>query len=300
VALAADLGGYETTGYENTATLSARGDHFQALLTFSAKSADSLSNADRLAAARSAWSLGLVDRARTLWDEVLADTAIDKSERARLLLSRAMLELQEGQYEQARAFSEEGARKLEQSDLRAQFWLVIAESLREQGIHSAALAYYEKAAAESATASKSESSYLLGECQARLGQLSQARQSFTAIPISAPPAAKGLRRLIELDLRDGDFQSTLTWLKEGYQSFPAEFDDPWLSYAKVISLVGVNQAKEARLSLASFKAKFSADNSWYQLAEAAVVAHDFTSSQLPEPDSLSQLESAKPEASKYE
>jgi tetratricopeptide (TPR) repeat protein len=125
---------------ESVPELSGRGEHFGALSSWS-KLGDNHSVADQLAAARSAWALGLVAKARSLWENVLANEEFQGPERARTVLARAILELQEKQYEKARAISERAAREFERSPLRAQFWLVIAEALKGQGALSLAEDY---------------------------------------------------------------------------------------------------------------------------------------------------------------
>ena len=252
--------------------LSRRGEHYLAIKTFRETDGGSSTVATGLAAAQSAWALGLVDEARRLWDDLLNSRRLSKEESARVLLSRAMLEMQEKSYESARAFAERGAALLQPSELRAQLWLVVAESLVEQGITTSATEFYERAKNEGAEQLRSEAAFRLGECQLRLGRPDQARFNFTSIPLQSEYAQAGLGRLVQIDFREKDYDSVLTWLKEGQQSYPREFDSPSFAYTHISALLEIKRLDEARAALREFKTKYSAANPWYILAEAAYEA----------------------------
>ena len=90
---------------ETISDLSRAGKHFEAIVKL-ITATEELNLSDKLAAAKSAWALGLVQRARALWDEALANKDFQDDERARASLGRAIIELQESNFEAARAISE--------------------------------------------------------------------------------------------------------------------------------------------------------------------------------------------------
>lgn len=61
-----------------------------------------------------------------IWDEALSQSDFVGSERERELLARAILELQEGRFDEARSRAESAAQTIASSPMRAQFWLVVA------------------------------------------------------------------------------------------------------------------------------------------------------------------------------
>lgn len=251
-------------------SLAERGLHFEVVTQYHARDKDKISVAELLIIAKSSWALGLVDQARQLWDEVLAHKEFDGTDRARAMLARAILELQENQPEQARRFAELAAATLPASELRGQLWLVIAESLRTQGALSMAEGYYRKAISESSAEANNEARFLLGECQFKLGLTDAARETFVSVNNSSAFSAPAMRRLLEIDLQQRDYENALNWATEGVRNHPEAFGDAWVQYAIVTSLIELNRLAPAQEEMKRFAAKHSPDNEWFQLAESAI------------------------------
>lgn len=250
--------------------LSHAGRHYEALLRFGSIPKDKHSIADRNSAARSSWALGLVDHARGQWDELLQNKEFVGVERSRAFLARSILELQENNYEPARAIAERGSDELQSSELRSQFWLLIGEALREQGVLSHAEDYYKRASMEGNGQTKSEALYHLGETQRELGMLREARYSYTSIPLASSYAPLALRRLMEIDFIERDYDGVLTWLDEGSSAHPTEFDKPWDYYAKISAFIEQGRLDKATSLLRTFGLRHSVNNQWYALADAAI------------------------------
>ena len=250
-------------------TLNKRGKHVAAVAQFKKLDSTKQTLADKIAAAQSGWALGLVDFSRTLWNEILANPEFKGTERHRAVLALAILELQESHYDRARALAEKTLADLEKSDLRAQFLLVIGEALSEQGAHTKAESYYREAADVGNDVMKSEARYYLGENQLALGRLDAARKSFTEVETASDYAPRALYRLTKIDLDQNKWDGVLTWVKEGRNEFPLQFEDPWVRYAAVIALLESGQADNAEEELHAFKARYSDNDSWYVLANSA-------------------------------
>jgi tetratricopeptide (TPR) repeat protein len=256
---------------EQIAELGRRGMHYDALKQF-LDSGGASTIADKLILAQSAWALGLVDTAREIWDEVFANPEFTGTERSRSILARAIMELQEGEYERARAYAERAANDLDASELRAQFWLVIAEALKEQGALSLSEGYYKKAIEEGSASVKNEASYLLGECQFRLGRLREARFSFAGIETSSEHTPRALRRLAEIDSAQRNYEGVLTWIEEGRANYPSEFRDGWSAYTSVSALLQLGRSDKAKAEVEQFRVQHSEDSPWFSLAVAALEA----------------------------
>ena len=254
---------------ESVAELSRRGKHFEAMAKYT--SADGQASlADQLGAAKSAWALGLVPRSRQIWDEILADENFQGDERSRTALARAIVELQEANFEEARSIAERAAATLDTSDLRAQFWLVIAEALKEQNANSLAEGYYKKAIHDGSAELQTEARFLLGECQRRLGMMNEARYSFASVEAGSVYTVQALRRLIEIDLQQRNYEGVLTWVQEGRDSYPGEFKEGWSSYAYVSALTALGRNEEAKKELHELRMRRAESDPWYSLAEALV------------------------------
>ena len=260
-----------TKSGDSISDLARRGKHFEAMVQVYEEK-DQMTLSDRLGAAKSAWALGLVDRAREYWDEALNNPEFKEDERYRTMLARSIVELQEGGFEQARAIAERAAAKLDSSELRAQFWLVIAEALKEQKALSLAEEYYNKAIKDGEATVQTEARFLLGECELKLGRLNEARYAFASVDAGSSYTLQALHRLIEIDFGQRNYEGVLTWVNEGRESYPTEFRDGWTTYATVSSLVELTRTEDARKELQDFKVRRSDQDSWFPLAEAAIEA----------------------------
>ena len=256
---------------ESIEELARRGKYYEAIVRLFEEE-DLSTPAEKLAAAKAAWALGLVDTARELWDEVFAQRNFRDLERSRAMLARSILELQESKYEAARSFAEAAAQELSASDLRAQFWLVIAEGLKEQGALSLAEGYYKKAAEEGNKKIANEALFLLGECEFKLGLISEARYAFAGIDTSTAYTAAALKRLAEIDLSQRNYEGVVTWVEEGRDSYPSEFEDGWTTYALSTSLLELGRTDEAQSEVNTFGVKHTEQDAWFLLARAALEA----------------------------
>ena len=250
--------------------LTLSGLHFDALTEADSKSQLSLD--DQLSAARSAWALGLANKARSYWDEALANESLVGEEKNKELLSRAILELQEGSLEESRRLAERTTANLPAGDLRSQFWLLIAESLRLQGAMVQSEGYYQKAVAEGSSETKSEATFLLGECQLKQGRMNEARYSFAGVESRGKFAVAAIRRLIEIDLNQKSYEGVLTWISQGRQNYPSEFEDPWIGYADILALLEAGRMDDAGQELGRLKSRHSEKEPWFQVASASYEA----------------------------
>lgn len=246
--------------------------HYEVVLRSQERREAELTFAEKIAVARSAWALGLTDLARGLWQEILADREFQGPERDRIILSHAILELQEGRYVEARRIAERGSARLEPSDLRAQFFLVIAETLREQEVLSKAEVYYKRAQEDAQGEVRSEASFLLGKCQIALGLLGQARKSLVSVESHSQYAPMALVHLVEVDMGQKQYEAALTWIHEGREMFPETFESEWMRFSHISALTELGRVKEAERELGKFKKRYADGSAWYSLARAGLEA----------------------------
>ena len=255
---------------EDIADLTRRGQHYAAIVRAQEKRDTELSLVDKLAVARSAWALGLIDVARRHWDEILVDPEFQGPERDRTMIARAILEFQEFRFEKSREIAQRAVHEMNESELKNQFWLVIAESLKEQRAFSQAEKYYQRAVDESRGEFRDEALYLLSVTQLELGVHEKARENFAAINMDSPYAAQALYRLTKIDFSQRNFAGVLLWINEGQRRHPDEFYNAWAGYAHVVSLLRTNRPEDARNTLTDLTSRFQATNPWILMATAAV------------------------------
>ncbi len=260
--------------------LSEQGRHIEALKIVTDNSRQ-VPLSDLLYGAKSAWALGLVDQARSLWDKALRHKDCTGNERGRTLLARALLEFQESKFEQSRSFAEEGTSLLPESELRGELWYVIGESLSSQGMSSLAEQYLEKSIKEGTKERKQEALYRLALVQNQLGKTTEARDSLTKVELTSSVTPQAIKELIRIDMKRSNYGGMRTWIAEGRNSHPSSFNDPETSYLHITALVGEGLEYDAAKELEKTISSFSDTNPWVALSQA-VIEESFASKRIKE------------------
>jgi len=249
--------------------LSEQGRYFDSILLY--KENESVrSLGDTLAVAKSAWAIGLVDEARIRWDQALEHPDCKGVERARVLLSRAIMELQEGSYDRARGFAEEGSTLVNSSELRGELNFVIAEALYSQGMYSLAERYYEKVSKEGSKERVQESLLKLSKVMNKLGRFADARKVLTLIELTSSITPHALDELIILDSKNRNFSGVRTWVEEGRSSFPSEFRSSKISYIHAQSLIKEGLLVEAEEEISYISMNSKENDAWLQLGKSLI------------------------------
>jgi tetratricopeptide (TPR) repeat protein len=254
----------------------ADGDYFKALATYDAMPKRRITTAATLAAAQSAWGLGLSDRARIEFDRVLRSDQLSREERARVLTERGVIEFQEGAYQQASVFAERAVVEARQYPAQAgRAYLLWGESLTALGQHAAARERYSRAILNVSDVEKPEVYFLLGRSQFELGDYGSARDNFERVPVDHPRAPEAIRGLAEASLKVGDFAQASFWLTQGRDRFPQRFLDSWVDYALVRSAIGQRE-QEAVMSLRSeAEQRLPPSDGWLILMQGMAEAYEW-------------------------
>ncbi|NLF25317.1 MAG: tetratricopeptide repeat protein [Deltaproteobacteria bacterium] len=252
------------------------GDYLEALALYDRLPRRQITTSATVAAAKSAWALSLPERAVAEFDQALQDKQLGKGERARLLLSRGIIEYQEGHFQVAILYAEKSLKQLKTaSPLQAKAWLLWGESLSQLKSYGAAEEKYQKALEASLPAERPEVHYLLGVCQMKLGRLVQARQNFERVPLQHARTADALRGLAELSLQQGQSAQAVFWLNKGRQDYPDKFLDCWVDYILVRAAVEMKDAKQVKLLQAEAQKKYPPSDYWLTLLNAAAEAFNW-------------------------
>ncbi len=251
--------------------LSTEGRHFDAVLLY--KDNESIrSLGETLAVARSAWALGLVEEARKRWDEALLHPDCSGTERARVYLARAIMELQEGEFEKARSFAEEGSSALDESELRGELYYIIAEALYAQKMYSLSERYYEKVSREGAKERTQEALLQLARVRNHLRRNTEARKALTQIELTSRVTPEALEELLTIDTKNKNFSGVRTWVEEGRNSFPSEFRSSKISYAHAMALINEGLMVEAEEEVSYISTNAKENDPWFQLGRALIEA----------------------------
>lgn len=270
--LAESLGGKTPSDLQR---LVAAGDYVKALVTFEQMPQRTLTTDARVSAARSAWALGLPDEALSEFDRVLRDNSLDALARARVLVSKSTIQLQEGRHLVASVLAEEAVKLLDSAappggePVHANALALWAESLSRLGQHAQAANKFEAALDLAQTEQAPEFRFLAGETNLTLGRDADARAQFEQIPLQHERAPEALRHLAELALRERDGARALLWLRRARAEFPDQFLDGWVDYALLQAAALVQDAQSVRAIREEVRQRYAPSDQWRILVEAA-------------------------------
>jgi tetratricopeptide (TPR) repeat protein len=256
--------------------LAASGEHLRALARFEQLPRRVITPEARIAAARSAWALGLADRAIAEFDDVVVSEDITPIERARIHLSQGIVHFQEGRYQVALVHTDKAATVLtDPSPLRAKVWLLAAEAHARLQAFGRAEEFYHKALIEAAAEDKPDVHFLLGAVQRHLGKLEAARANFEKVPLRHDRTAAAVRSLGEIALETGDYAAAGFWLRRGREEYPDRFLDSWVDYALVRVAAHDGATDEVREIRTRAEAAYAPSDGWLTLLVAESEAYEW-------------------------
>ncbi|MCO6431759.1 MAG: tetratricopeptide repeat protein [Deltaproteobacteria bacterium] len=259
--------------------LSAKGEHFDALVAYQKLPKRRTTSEAVNAAARSAWALSLPKLAIEEFDKVLQDKNLDQVERARVYLSRGIIEFQEDRFQVAQLYAEKSLALLDEpSPLRSKVWFLWGESLERLGQYGPAEEKYAKALEESLKEEKGDIYFSLGSCQLRLGKFEKARENFEQVPLRHDKTDIAMRRLAQLALQAGQHEQAEFWLIKGRSDYPESFLDSWVDYAMLKIAIKKNDRQQAEEVTERARKQYPPSDPWLVLLESVYAQYRWKSS----------------------
>lgn len=250
-----------------------KGEYLEALLEYDKMPRRKVDFEASFAAAKSAWALSIPDRAIEEFEASLRMPQLDPYRRAQVLLSRGILEYQEGRSEMASVY----AQKVTEMDevppaLRARAWHLWGEAMMRLGLHGAAEDKYIKALEEASEEDQGEFHFALGRCRLQMGRHEEAKKHFEAISPKAERYGEALRYLAEIALETRNFDAARDALVKGQEEFSNFFLDAWVDYA--LLQVAIAKRDVAGVEAVTLRAndRFPPSDPWLTLLNAAAEA----------------------------
>jgi tetratricopeptide (TPR) repeat protein len=255
----------------NVQRLSAEGEHLKALTMYEVLPERVLAADTRLAAARSAWALGLNDRAAREFDTVLRLPDINADLRARLTLSRGVLEFQEERYQEAVLYATKAVSYLkEPSPLRGRAYLLWGQSLSALKSYAVAEDKFLKALHECEGVDAPEVNFSLGIIEMKLAKYNDAEERLKKVPSDHDRAAEALRALASIALETGRDVQAKFWIEKGKLDHPDAFVDSWADYGLVQVALSQNDLLRARRKVEDAQQQYPPSDAWLILMQAAL------------------------------
>lgn len=247
----------------------ASGDFLKAMVSFDKLPKKAQSTDAIVAAARSAWGLSLPMRAITEFDRALAQPDLEQGERAKVLLSRAIVEFQEGRHQLAALYAERATEAAKNNTtLSSRSFVLWGESLTAMKSLAQAAVRYQQGLELAAPEDENDLRLLIGGVQAELGKYDLAKKSYESIPIQHPKAPEAMRALAKLALQQGSPESVEFWLSKGREQFPDAFIDSWVDFALASAAIQQHDDKKLNEVLESATKRFPPSDQWYNLTLA--------------------------------
>jgi len=251
----------------------AEGDYMAALKSYDQMPKRKLTTAAVIAAGKSAWALSLPERAKEHFETALQDETLSDTQRARLYLSRGIIEFQEDKPKVALLFAQKAAGLIKTAGpLRSRAWLLWAQVLSTSKEFGAAEDKFKLAMAEADQQDLAEIHFLLGECELKLGKLDAARENFESVPLNHDRTALTIRYLAQIAVDSGKFSSAEFWLSKGRAEYPDEFLDSWVDYALVQVAISQNDRSKVEELRLQAQQKYPPSDFWLNLLNASAEA----------------------------
>jgi tetratricopeptide (TPR) repeat protein len=247
-----------------------KGSYLDALALYDKMPRRQVTTEATVAAGKAAWALSLPERAIEEFERALQDKNLGAVERARLALSRGIIEYQEGRYQVAILYAEKAIGNLaKESPLQAKAWLLWGESLARLNSFGAAEHKYQKALAASLPAERPDVHFLLGVCQMRLGRPNDARDNFERVPLQHARTSMAIRNLAAISLDEKRFRQAEFWLKKGRAEYPDNFLDSWVDYALLRAAAEAKDLDAVKAIQSDAQKKYPPSDQWLTLLNAA-------------------------------
>ena len=247
----------------------AQGDYIGALTQFETMPVRIRTTSSIIAAAKSAWALSLPEKAQLNFEAALKDPKITAMQRAQLLLSRAVIEYQEGKHNVSILRAEKALAACEQECLFAsRIHLLWGQSLASLNSHGAADEHFTLALETALPNEIADISFFRGMTRLHLGKNEDARADFEKVPLTHERTPDAIRSLALIALEANDFEGAAFWLSKGRNEFPENFLDSWVDYA--LLQVAVYERDEPKVALLTSEAqkKYPPSDPWLTIINA--------------------------------
>lgn len=249
------------------------GEWLEALSAFRMLPSRRVTPAAALAAAKSAWALGLVKEAKTQYDRALLldpeGQELSDADRSRILFSRGIIEFQEGNYQAAIVFAGKASDLIEvEGPLKAEIFQLWGEALLKANKPQLALEKCEAALNWIRPEGEGDLHYLIATAAMTIGQLEKAEEHFTAVPLRHSKSGLAMKGLGMLALENKKYDEVTFWLTKGRQEYPDVFLDSWVDFALVKAYAASGDSEQLKKAYENATATYPPSDGWLILLQA--------------------------------
>ncbi len=227
-----------------------------------------------LAAAKSAWALGLVEMAKAEYDRALvlnkSENSLSDNSRARVLFARGIIELQEGNYQKAIAFGEKSAILVDPSPLRGEIDQLLGEALLKLNKPEQAIRKFELSLENISDENSGDLRYAIASAAMNIGELEKAEEHLSKIPVKHKKSGLAVKALASIAMEKRDYRAANFWLKKGRSNYSDLFLDSWVDFALVKSFASLGQLSQAEQIVKKANEKYPPSDGWVILMQSTI------------------------------
>ncbi len=250
------------------------GEWMAALAAYKKMPSRKITSTTALAAAKSAWAMGLVDLAKAEYDRAIVldrdEQSLSSDAKTRIYFARGVIELQEGSYQRAIAFAEKAFMLVEPSPLRGEIGQLWGEALLKLNKPEAAIRKFEAALNEVSEENQGELHYSIAAAAMNVGELEKAEKHFTSIPLKHPKTGLAVKALASIAMENRKYKDAQFWLKKGRADYSELFLDSWVDYALVKSHTVLGQIPQAEEIAINATEKYPPSDGWLILMQSTL------------------------------
>jgi tetratricopeptide (TPR) repeat protein len=251
--------------------LHSEGEYFKALSMYELLPRKKVTDDGKIAAAKSAWALGLNRQAAEQIDEILRGGQIGQDTRVRLVLSRGVIEYQDERYQEAALFAQKAIGTMtEPSPLRGRAYLLWGQSLFRVGLYGEARERFVSALNDARGSDKGEANFSLGLAEVKLNRYEDAQKHLEAIPVDHERTGAAIRLLADIAIETRQEVKAKFWIEKGRAEHPDSFVDSWADYALLQVALAKGDLDEARRLTDAAQRSFAPSDPWIILMLATV------------------------------
>jgi tetratricopeptide (TPR) repeat protein len=250
------------------------GEWLEALTIYRQMPSRKVTSTAALAAAKSAWALGLVDDAKKEYDKALAldatAQALSDDARARIYFSRGIIEFQEGNYQASIVFAEKAdGLVIEEGPLKSEIAQLWGEALYKSNKPQIALRKLEWALQHVSADNAGDLHYNIASAAMSIGQLDKAEEHLTLIPINHSKSGLAIKALASIALENKKYREVIFWLTKGRTEYPDTFLDSWVDYALTRSYAATGDSQKVVETSEKASSIYPPSDGWLILLQSA-------------------------------
>lgn len=250
---------------------------FEAITLFQKLPRRQIKSSTLVAVSKSAWILGLSEKASEYLNLALQDEELTEVERSKIIYQQALIEFQESRYREAAILIKKSLNLLQEpSPLRGLVLMLAGDTANKLNAPADVLKYYKQAADEISHDLIAEVNFRLATVAKEKGEFDEAIKLFRKLPLEHKRSAEAIRSMAEIAIDNNNPQLAANFLQKGRELYPDEFIDSWVDYVLTNAAISGGETSVVRNRRSEALTKYPASDEWITLLDATAEVYEWT------------------------